>query len=354
MSRAARLFILVAGLIFFVVLVLQAGVGGLIAALQHARWAFFAIVGVWAVVYVCNTIAWSALIGATVARRGRGGPHTHIPFLHAYAISVASFAINYATPFVALGGEPLKLAQAADWIGPDRAATSVVSFRVTHTLGQMIFWILALPIGFVLLPHTVATRLTLIATAIVLVIICCFLVLLFRHGFVVRALDALHHIPLLRRLAPRAERYRHTLEHIDAEMGDLTGDERPRLILAVVLEVVGRAIAMLEFYIVARTEGLQISYITAFLIGAISQLAIILFIFVPFELGSREGGITFAYSLLGLSPALGVYTGVITRLRELAWIGIGLTIAAGMRRADAAKAKAQTPARRPGISDRDR
>ncbi len=70
-----------------------------------------------------------------------------IPFLQAYAISVASFAINYATPFVALGGEPLKLAQAAEWIGPDRAAASVVSFRVTHTLGQMIFWLLALPIG---------------------------------------------------------------------------------------------------------------------------------------------------------------------------------------------------------------
>ncbi len=337
MSRAARLLILVAGLIFFVVLVLQAGVGGLIATLQHARWAFLAIVGVWAVVYVSNTIAWSALIGATAARQGRGGTHDRIPFLQAYAISVASFAINYATPFVALGGEPLKLAQAADWIGPDRAAASVVSFRVTHTLGQMIFWLLALPIGWILLPHTVAVRVVLLVTGLVLIGVCCFLLLLFRHGFVERALDALHHLPLLRRLAPRAERFRHTLAHIDEQMAELTVGERPRLIVAVLFEVLGRCIAMLEFYIVAHTEGLRISYATAFLIGAISQLAIILFIFVPFELGSREGGITFAYSLLGLSPALGVYTGVITRLRELAWIGIGLTVALVLKRGQPTK-----------------
>jgi hypothetical protein len=120
-------------------------------------------------------------------------------------------------------------------------------------------------------------------------------------------------------------------------MAELTVGERPRLVVAVLFEVLGRAIAMLEFYIIAHTEGLHISYITAFLIGAISQLAIILFIFVPFELGSREGGITFAYSLLGLSPALGVYTGVITRLRELAWIGIGLTVASVLRRSQPAK-----------------
>ena len=337
MSRAARLFILVAGLIFFVVLVLRAGVGGLIATLQHAQWAFVAIVGIWAVVYVSNTIAWSALIDATAARRGHGGTHDRIPFLQAYAISVASFAINYATPFVALGGEPLKLAQAADWIGPDRAAASVVSFRVTHTLGQMIFWLLALPIGWVLLPHTVAVRAVLLLTGVLLTAVCCFLILLFRHGFVERALDALHHIPLLRRLAPRAERARHTLAHIDSQMAELTVGERPRLIVAVLFEVLGRCIAMLEFWVVAHAEGLRISYITAFLIGAISQLAIVLFIFVPFELGSREGGITFAYSLLGLSPALGVYTGVITRLRELAWIGIGLALASVLRRSQPAK-----------------
>lgn len=332
MSRATRLFIVVAGLAFFIVLVLQAGVRGLLTNLERTGWAFGLLLAIWGVVYVCNTLAWQIIIQGTAARDGRDGAHSGIPFPQAYAITVASFAINYATPFVALGGEPLKIAQAADWIGTDRAAASVVSFRVTHTLGQMLFWLLATPVAWVLLPDSLATRLVLVAAALVFLGLSALLLLLFRHGFVVRALNALHHIPLLRRLAARAERFRHTLAHIDEQMAVLTEGERPRLVAAVMLEIAGRCIAMLEFVVVAHVEGLHVGYPAAFVIGAISQLTIILLIFVPLELGSREGGLVLAYTLLRLPSALGVYAGVITRLREFTWIGIGLAVASALRR----------------------
>jgi hypothetical protein len=331
-NRFTRLLVLVAGLAFFIALVLQAGVRELAATLARTGWAFLLLVAVWGVVYVSNTIAWRALIGATAPIAGPAGQSARIPFLPAYAITVASFAINYATPFVALGGEPLKIAQAADWIGVDRAAASVVSFRVTHTLGQMLFWLLAVPIGWVLLPHTLSARLGLLAAGVTFSIGVCLLILVFRHGFVVRALDALHHIPVLRRLAPRLERFRPTLAHVDGQLAVLTANERPRLVVAVFFEVVGRCIAMFEYYIVAWVEGIHISYPQAFFIGAISQLTIIILIFVPLELGSREGGTRLGYTLLHLSPALGVYAGVITHLRELTWIAIGLVVAWGLQR----------------------
>jgi hypothetical protein len=330
MNRFTRLLVLVAGLAFFVALVLQAGVRGLLATLQRTGWAFMLLVGVWGVVYVCNTIAWTFLIRASATPRQAGSP-ARIPFLHAYAITVASFAINYSTPFVALGGEPLKLAQAADWIGVDRAASSVVSFRITHSLGQVLFWLIAVPIGWVLLPHTLPARLGLLAAGAGFAGVACLFILMFRHGFVVRALNALHHIPVLRRLAPRLERFRPTLEHVDAQLAILTDDERQQLVLAVSFEILGRCIAMVEFYLVGWIEGLHFSYPQAFLIGAISQLTIILLIFVPLELGSREGGLRIGYTLLHLSPALGVYAGVITRIREFTWIGIGLAFAWGLR-----------------------
>jgi hypothetical protein len=332
MSRRARLLVFVAGLIFFIVLILQAGVHDLLANLVHMGWTFGLVVGVWALVYASNTVAWRLLIRATAARSGRDGSHDQIPFLRAYVISIASFAVNYATPFVALGGEPLRVAAATEWIGADRAAASVVSFRVTHTLGQMIFWLIAVPVAWVLMPNTVPTRIILVVAALTFATISVAIVLLFRHGFVVRALNTVQHIPLLRRLSPRIERFRPTLAHIDSQLGALTDGERPRLIMAVLAEVVGRSIAMLEFYIIAHAEGLQINYATAFVIGAFSQLTINLLIFIPFELGSREGGLYLIYRLLGLPSALGVYAGVISRLRELVWIGIGLTLVWALRK----------------------
>jgi hypothetical protein len=318
MSRRVHLLIFAAGAIVFAILVRQAGLAGLLIALRRTGWVFVPIVGVWGITYLTNTIAWEQLIRAS-AHGAHARGRRAIPFLRAYAISVASFAINYVTPFVALGGEPFRIASAAQWIGTPRAAGSVVSFRVAHTLGQVIFWLMAVPVALVLLPRSPITTIVLAVATLLLLVTAAILLSLFRRGFVVRALDT------LRRFAPRLERARATLEHVDSQMTVLTDGERPRLIAAVVAEVAGRCVAMLEFLLIARAMGLHIGYPTAFLIGAFSQLAIVLTIFMPFELGSREGGLYVIFRLLGLPPALGVYTAIVTRLRELIWIAIGLT-----------------------------
>ena len=51
-----------------------------------------------------------------------------------------------------------------------------------------------------------------------------------------------------------------------------------------------------------------------------------LIFFTPMQLGSREGGLALAVDGLHLTGALGVYTGLITRLRELVWIAIGIML----------------------------
>jgi len=44
------------------------------------------------------------------------------------------------------------------------------------------------------------------------------------------------------------------------------------------------------------------------------------------QLGAREGGMAIATGELGLTGAFGIYTGLITRVRELMWIGIGILL----------------------------
>jgi uncharacterized protein (TIRG00374 family) len=249
-----------------------------------------------------------------------------IPFWRAYAISISSFAINYVTPFVALGGEPFRVAAAKEWVGTSRAAASVVSFRAVHTLGQVLFWLIALPVAWLVIPRTPVIDIVIVVTAIVLIGIAALVLSLFRRGFLVRALNLVPRLPLLRRYATKFESARPTLQHIDDQMAELTDGERRRLGIAILAEVMGRCIAMLEFLFIARAMGLNIGYVTAFVIGAFSQLLTNLTIFIPFELGSKEGGLYLIFGLLGLPPALGVYASVMSRLRELTWIGIGLTL----------------------------
>ena len=59
--------------------------------------------------------------------------------------------------------------------------------------------------------------------------------------------------------------------------------------------------------------------------GFLSLLANLLF-FLPMQLGGREGGFALAVGGLSLSGAYGVYAALITRIREMVWIVIGLVL----------------------------
>ena len=62
------------------------------------------------------------------------------------------------------------------------------------------------------------------------------------------------------------------------------------------------------------------------LIAAFSSLLANLLFFLPMQLGGREGGFALAVGGLSLSGAYGVYAALITRVREMVWIVIGLAL----------------------------
>jgi lysylphosphatidylglycerol synthase-like protein len=318
-TRRVQLVFFALGLAFFVWLVSRIGARTIIVDLGRTGWVFVPIVLVWGVVYITNTIAW-----LTLAEDGA----SHLPFARGYTISVASFAINYITPMISLGGEPFKIAASARWLGGDTAASSVVAFRVVHTLGQFVFWILTIPIAYALLPHTTAIMTGLGIATLALLIGALLLAVLMRASAIEPLLAGLATrfvtTPLLGRVARLVLGRRTSLAVIDSALLKLARERTGALAFALLAEVSGRFIAMLEYFLIARSVGIDIGYPTAVLIGGFSQLVLNLFFFIPFEMGSKEGGLYLIFELLHLPPGLGVYTAIVSRLRELAWIAIGL------------------------------
>lgn len=45
---------------------------------------------------------------------------------------------------------------------------------------------------------------------------------------------------------------------------------------------------------------------------------------MPLEMGTREGGFALAVGGLSMSGAFGVLAGLLTRIRELIWVAIGI------------------------------
>src|SRR2546425_3128831 len=70
--------------------------------------------------------------------------------------------------------------------------------------------------------------------------------------------------------------------------------------------------------------GFKITYLQAYAIGGLTSLIQNVIFIVPFEVGTKEGSLYVLFRLLGLDPALGVYTPLVGRLRGLASIAGGV------------------------------
>lgn len=315
MSRRIQLLAFALGAAVFAYLVTRIGVGHLVSDAVRTGWLFLPIFLLYGIVYLCNAWAW----WLTMADEP-----SHPPFWRTYAILAAGFSLNFVTPMVNVGGEPFKIAAVAPWLGLRRAAGSVVIYQILHTLGMLLSFLTAVVLGALLLPHRGAVLASLAVSFAVLSALTLLLLTGHRRGGLERLLDVMHGIPVVDHLARRLEPKRATLAQMDEQIMDFYHRRPRRFVQALVLEYVSRSIFMLEYVLIALGVGLNITFAQAYVIGGLTSLIQNVIFIVPFEVGIKEGSLYLVFQLLGLDPGLGVYTAIVSRVRDLAWIGGGL------------------------------
>jgi uncharacterized protein (TIRG00374 family) len=323
-GRRAQLLFFVAGTIALFVLIVRADPRQLLADVREAGWAVPAIVGVYGLVYTLNTVAWRL----TMIEPPR------LSFARAWVVNVAAFAINYLTPFASIGGEPYKIVAASQWMGARNGAASVLNYRLVHMQAHLLVFLSGVAIAFFFLPPgTIATPL-LLFVAVILVALTALLLAVHREGVIERLFDLAGKLPLIGRFVLRLEPRREGLIEVDRQLIAFHRSSRARYYGALFLEYMARVFSMFEFFIIARAVGHPVSFGTAFLIGGFSSLIVNLFFFMPFNVGSKEGGLYVIFAALGLPARLGVAAAVVSRLREITWIAIGLLLVLLTRRSD--------------------
>ncbi|HVH09114.1 MAG TPA: lysylphosphatidylglycerol synthase domain-containing protein, partial [Gemmatimonadales bacterium] len=145
-----------------------------------------------------------------------------------------------------------------------------------------------------------------------------------RRGGLESALNVLQRLPLAEGLARRLEPRRATLAAMDDHITQFYHAHPRRFAQALALEYASRCLFMVEYLLIARSVGLDLGYWRAYAIGGLTQLVQNVLFVVPFELGTKEGSLYILFQLLGLDPALGVYTAIVSRVRDLVWIGVGV------------------------------
>ncbi len=318
MSRLLQIALFVLGASVFAYLVARIGVGQLLTDAARTGFMFVPIVLLYALVYACSALAWQL----TMEEFKRP------PYWRTYAILISAGALNFLTPVINAGGEPFRAVAVAPWLGKRRAAGSVILHRMLHSLTYVLVWLTAVGLAFALLPrHTPDAVLVVLGiVGVALLLIIALFLSAHRRGLLERMLNWTGRVPLVRRLTARLEPRRALLIELDEQITGFYHRRPARFVQAIVLEYISRCIFMLEIVLIVASLGVRLGYLQAFAIGGLEAIAGNLLFIVPFEIGAREGAFYGLFNLFGLDPQLGLYTAIVGRVRDFAWIAAGLLL----------------------------
>lgn len=313
----AHLLFLLAGLGGFVYLVHSFGPADVMRIAGRAGWSLLYVMLVWMFIYLLNTLAWRLVLGAAGAE---------IRFSRLLAVYVSGCALNTITPFLAVGGEPYRAGVLADTLGLPGSVSAVVLYRLVNLLAHLLLLATGILLGMALLPMGLSLRLALVAVCLALGGTGYWVHTIHRDGIFVPAIGWIRRLPVFHRAARMLDKHAAELATMDALFTDAYRHRRARFIAALSIEYLTRVMMGLEVYIIIRGAGVPVSFWAALFIYVIYSIIINVIFFIPLNLGIRESGLMLGLHGFAMAPLLGVYLGVVIRIREAAWVLLGLLL----------------------------
>lgn len=309
------------GIVMLAVMLTQLDYRQVWDGLKSAGYWFFAVVALWAFLYMFNTATWYIII-----KSGSNEP-TKINFFWLYKITVSGFALNYTTPCGLMGGEPYRVMSLSPKIGPERASSSVILYAMTHIFSHFLFWILSILIYLLTEPLNFFMGILLTSAGAFCLLGVWFFIKGYRKGMAVRLMNLLKHIPGAKKWARGfVERHKEQLDTIDSQIAALHNQNRKSFVSAVLLELACRFCSAFEIMFILLVLTADVSFAQCVLILAFTSLFANLLFFIPLQLGGREGGFIMSTAGLALSASAGIFVALIVRIRELIWTAIGLLL----------------------------
>lgn len=322
MSNRFRNVFLAFGIIAVLVMLFtfDVSVDELLSNLRRAGIYLPLVLLLWLFVYFINTLSWYIIIRS-------GGNTSSLTFTRLYKFTVSGFALNYVTPVGLMGGEPYRIMELKPYIGVERATSSVILYVMMHIFSHFGLWLSSVVIYVCFYPVGWGMGIVLGLITLLCLLLGTVFVKGYRHGMAVACIRLGSHIPFLKQHAIRfSAANKEKLENIDSQIALLHQQKKSTFYSALLLEYLARIVSCLEVWLIMNVLTTNVSFVSCILIVAFSSLLANLLFFLPMQLGGREGGFALAVGGLSLSGAFGVYTALITRVRELFWIVIGLAL----------------------------
>ena len=256
---------------------------------------------------ICYAIAW-LLVTPELSLR-------HLPALVRY--SSISVAWNNLSPFVKALGEPVRAQMLGRWVSPRAAARSVVVYNLVHIIGTLSGFFMGSLLLLIFYPVTGVIRTGLFAFLVAVPL------MIFGLLSFPRITKRLFGRPVKRtRLAVAGFWVRWSF----SKMRTFSRHNPIRFWSAAFFEGLARFVEGCTFYVSFQALQKPVPAFTCALLDVGRALMDNIFVFVPYQVGSREGGIVLlAQNAVGIAAGAAVSAAVFYRLVEIFWMGTGYT-----------------------------
>ncbi|MBI3454299.1 MAG: flippase-like domain-containing protein [Candidatus Rokubacteria bacterium] len=284
------------------------GLGALAGDLRSLGWGLAGILLVESLNVLFNTWGWSLAFPA--------GERT-VSYPRLLAARLAGDGVNYLTPSGTVGGEFLRVRLLGAGVPLGLRWASVSVAKLGQTVAQAIFILLGLALA---LPRLTEVRpwAAWLGGGGAALLIALVLGWLLRRGVWATLGGVARRLGLGMRVPAG---WAGPGRDLDAALGRLGGW---RVAGALACFVAGWAVGAAEIYLILTWLGSAVDWQTALVLEAGSVFIDGILFFVPAKVGTQEGGKVVLFAALGLNPARGLTVGVVRRIRELSYAGLGL------------------------------
>ncbi len=315
MQNKLKILFSVVGLISFITIINNYGIDIIWAEIQRSGFLLFLLALTFIPTLVCYSVSWLLV---TDHHRMTG----HLSAIRKVGLftrfTAASIAWNNLTPFLKVGGEPLKYLMLSRYMPKKEALNSIITYNLIHLLATALSFI----IGALLLPcfYDVPRMIMYSSWGFILIFIFIiyFATLLMKANY--SFLTRFYHGPTLRVVILNSRIVKKRL---------LTFYKRhPQIfVFSLFFDTAARFIEGLTFYFGFMLIKHPISLLSSAFLDVSRTLVDTIFFFIPYQVGTREQGVRFFMEKVLFIDAGGFLTAVLFyRFVEIVWIFIGYFI----------------------------
>ena len=312
--KKLNFFLLLGGLLFFVVLIEKTGTTELCNELKLLGWGLLPFVLGEGVAEMIHTVGWRYCLEQ---------PYRSISWWRLYQIRMAGYALNYLTPTAALAGEAAKInLLALSYRGP-KAASGVLIEKLCFPFAQVLFVLIGsvLLVGRVHLPKSLWVSMLLSVSAVTGGILLFYF--LQKKG---KLCSIIRWLAARRPGSPALHKVSQQTNRVDDALRDFYTHQSRNMWIAISWHLLGYCIGFFQTWIFLHSvgEGTALPIVAA--IWFLGMWFDLLTFAIPLNMGSLEGSRMIVFKAIGYPALPGMAYGLAIRISQIFWSIVGLTI----------------------------